>query len=404
MTAIDIIGGVYGETCAFPEWNEIYGSAGRAAIGLSEHIDTVRLHTVLPKDQARRIIPNFEAFGIDVRARDGTQLIGFDYLHSLADPVISPAPRAIERQSSFEVEAEIALLYGMMECLPKVKADICVYDPQSPSRPRSFRKPVEKSGLGCVAKRLAVVANANEIKKMSGISANEGAKAVLEKEDAELVIVKAGLRGGVLVFDRDGHVGTVPAYQTESVFSVGSGDVFAAAFARAWGVLEMKPLAAAEYASQAVAQYIETSALPIISIEAARNSKRPEAKLKGGRVYLAGPFRELGQYALINEARQFLRELGMEVFSPVHDIGRGPAAEVVAKDLDAIRKCDAVFVILNGSSPGTLFEVGYAARQKQPVYCVAQNMRSVDLKLPIGSGCHVHHDFVSALHQIAWRP
>lgn len=404
MTAIDIVGGVYGETCAFPEWNEIYGSAGRAAIGLSEHIDTVRLHTVLPTDQAQRIIPNFEAFGIEVKAHAGAQLIGFDYLHSLADPVISPAPRAIEPQRSFQVNAKIALLYGMMECLPEVKADVCIYDPQSPSRPRSFRKPIEEGGLGGSAKRLAIVANANEIKRMSGYSAQEGAQTVLEREDAELVIVKAGLEGGILVFNRKGHIGSVPAYRTESVFSIGSGDVFAAAFAHAWGVLDMEPLIAAEYASQAVAQYVETSALPIISIEAARQSKRSEAKLKRGRVYLAGPFRELGQYALINEARQFLRELGMEVFSPVHDIGRGPAAEVVAKDLDAIRNCDAVFAILNGSSPGTLFEVGYAARENQPVYCVAQNMRSVDLKLPFGSGCHIHHDFVSALHQIAWRP
>ena len=165
----------------------------------------------------------------------------------------------------------------------------------------------------------------------------------------------------------------------------------------------MEPIAAAEYASQAVAQYLETSALPVISIEEAAASTRKPVTLKGGRVYLAGPFRELGQYAIINEARKILQELGMEVLSPVHNIGRGPALEVVPKDLEEIEKSDAVFVILNGSSPGTLFETGFAVHAGKPVFCVAQNMRKEDLKLPVGSGCVVHNDFVSALHLMAWR-
>ena len=152
-----------------------------------------------------------------------------------------------------------------------------------------------------------------------------------------------------------------------------------------------------------MATYVETSSLPIISTEDSKNSTREPVMLKGGRVYLAGPFRELGQRILINEARSIIRRLGMDVFSPVHDIGHGPAEQVVKKDLEAIEKSDALFVILNGSSPGTLFEVGYAIRGEQQVFCVAQNMRKVDLKLPLGSGCIVHRDFVTALHLLAWR-
>ena len=396
MTSIDVVGGVYGERCAFPEWNQIYGSAGRATVALSAHIDTIRLHTILPEDQVKRITPIFESFGIDVCNKVGTQFIGFDYLHCLADPVISPSPEAIQQQDQFEVQANVAVVFGMMECLPKVKANVCVYDPQSPSNPKRFNE------SGSEAKRLAFIANKDEISKLSGKDGLEGAQSVLETEKAEVVVIKDGLNGALIVGTK-GLIGKVPAYKSDYVFTIGSGDIFSAAFAYAWGIRNLSPLKAAEFGSQAVAKYVETRTLPIISIEDADKSQREPVKLKKGSIYLAGPFRELGQRILINEARAIIRQLGMEVFSPVHDIGHGPAGIVVKKDLEAIKKSDALFVILNGSSPGTLFEVGYAVRGEQQVFCVAQNMRSVDMKLPLGAGCIVHPDFVSALHLLAWR-
>ena len=213
MTSIDVVGGVYGERCAFPYWNQIYGSAGRAAVALSAHVDAVRLHTVLPEDHAKRISPNFETFDVELRARAGTQLIGFDYLHCLADPVISPSPAAIHQQDSFKVEAEVAVVFGMMECIPKVNANVCVYDPQSPINPRGFKV------SGGEAKRLAFVANAEELRKLSGKDGIEGAEQVLLAEDAEIVIIKKGLDGATIV-GAQGVIGTVPAYKTEYVFSV----------------------------------------------------------------------------------------------------------------------------------------------------------------------------------------
>tara|TARA_R110001592_G_scaffold73364_1_gene223913 strand:- start:1520 stop:2716 length:1197 start_codon:yes stop_codon:yes gene_type:complete len=397
MTQIDVVGGVYGERCAFPEWNQIFGSAGRAAAALSDHVDTVRLHTVLPSDdRADRILANLDAFGIQTFSHPGDQLIGFDYIHCLADPAISPSPDAIARRSPFEVEADIAVSFGMMECVPKVRAGMCVYDPQSPTSPVGFRH------TGGEAERLVIVANAHEIEKLSGLRGEVAAKAVLESENAELVVVKNGLSGAIVI-GRKGVLGEVPAYKAHSVFTIGSGDVFVAAFAYAWAIERSEPVDAARYASNAVASYIETRALPMISPEDADAHVRDPVILNKGRIYLAGPFRELGQRILINEARSIMRQMGMEVFSPVHDVGRGPAEKVVRLDLEGLETCDAVFAILNGSSPGTLFEIGYAVREKTPVFCVAQNVRDVDMKLPVGAGCTIHQDFISALHLLAWR-
>jgi len=396
VTSIDVIGGVYGEGCAFPNWNEIYGSAGRAAAGLSSHFDQVTLHSVSPKENQRQITPIFHSYDIDVEWHDGEQFIGFDYLHCLADPTISPSIPRIKQQPSFHVNADLAVIFGMMECTPSVKAKTCVYDPQSPIAPKGFK------ASGSVADRLAFVANANEIRKLTGKSIDEGAMEILATERAEIVIAKCGLEGA-RIFGSVGKIGSVPAFKTKNVFTIGSGDVFVAAFALAWGAKNMSPLASARYASLAVADFVEKNALPILSIGAAKETNRTAVKLKGGEVYLAGPFRELGQRVTINEARKILHSLGLNVFSPVHDIGHGPAETVVKLDLEALDKCDCVLAILKGSSPGTVFEVGYAAAKGKPVYCVAQNMRKNDLKLPQGVGAIIHDDFVSALHLLAWR-
>jgi len=396
MTALSVVGGVYGEECAFPIRRQVFGSAGRAAVALAPHFDAVTLHMVLPDLAAERVIPNFEAYGVDVVRHGGDQFISFEYLHSLAEPLIHPRLSEIVAQPSFHLDGGLVLQFGMLECSPTVRADICVYDPQSPISPKGFRQ------SGSTADRLAIVANAAEIRLLTRMQVDQGAMHLLKEESAEVVIAKCGL-DGARIFTRDGLEGTVPAYRASSVFTVGSGDVFVAAFALAWGKENMTPVEAADYASRSVAAYVESETLPIAPISETLAGSREPIRLAGGKVYLAGPFRELGQRVIINEARKVLAGWGMKVFSPVHDIGHGPAEAVVEQDLQAIRDCDAVLAIINGSSPGTLFEVGYAVALGKPVFCVAQNMRSNDTKLPAGAGCTIHEDFISALHLLAWR-
>jgi Nucleoside 2-deoxyribosyltransferase/pfkB family carbohydrate kinase len=396
MNTVAVVGGVYGEECAFPLRKQIFGSAGRAAIALSSCFESVTLRTLIPDHVASRVLPIFDSQGVNVVNLNSDQFISFEYLHCLADPQIYPRTNKIRQQTPFHVESELVVQFGMMECQPTIDAEICVYDPQSPTNPLGFK------ASGSKARRLAFVANAGEIELLTGLNIDDGACQLLISEAAEVVIVKCGLHGA-RIFDRSGFVGSVPAFQAENVFTIGSGDIFVAAFAMAWGKHGLRPFEAAEFASRSVASYVESENCPLASIEEVLKSSRKPVELKGGVVYLAGPFRELGQRVLVNEARKALLSLGMSVFSPVHDIGHGPANFVVAKDLQAIRDCDAVFAILNGSSPGTLFEVGYAVALGKPVYCVGQNMRPNDTKLPEGAGCRLHSDLISATHLLAWR-
>lgn len=395
MTMIDVVGGIYREKCAFPYWDQLFGSAGRAAMALSGIVSQIRLHSALSENERLVAEASMGASDIDLNLFPRNCSIEFDYLHCLSVPRISPAP-VIERLTLPDVTGEVVIKFGMMESDPRISACYGIYDPQSASDPVLF------SSSGSKAEHVAIIANRGEILKMSGAdSVDDAVKKIFSLENAEVIVVKDGLNGAC-VYSGDGcqHI---PAYKTHNVFSIGSGDVFVAAFAYAWGVENKVAIEAAKFASLSTANYVETRALPIKSLDDVETVKREQAHRTGGKIYLAGPFREIGQRMLIDDARSQLRALGMRVFSPIHDVGPGNAEVVVQQDLKAIHECDAVFAILNGSSPGTVFEVGYARALGKPVFCVTQNMRDADLKLPKGSGANLHEDYVSALFQVAWR-
>ncbi len=395
MTAINIVGGIYREKCAFPYWDQLFGSAGRAAMALEGLVGEIHLHGALSESEELVAETSFGAAGVKLHLLRRSSPIEFDYMHCLAVPNISPEP-IVELIDFPEVTGDVVVKFGVLEGDPKISARHGIYDPQSAFEPRLFSK------SGSTAERLAIIANRGEILKMAKAdSVDDAVRSITKAENAEVVVVKDGINGAI-VYSSAGSQ-RIPAYRTQNVFSIGSGDIFVAAFSYAWAIRGLSALDAATFASQSTADYVETRGLPIAASSMASAPKREAATKAGGKVYLAGPFRETGQRMLIDDARSQLRALGMRVFSPIHDIGPGSAELVVQQDLAAIRECDAVFAILNGSSPGTVFEVGYARALDKPVFCVTQNMRDVDLKLPKGAGVYFHDDYVSALFQIAWR-
>ncbi|MBY3464750.1 DUF4406 domain-containing protein [Rhizobium laguerreae] len=393
MTEIDIVGGIYKEKCAFPYWNQLVGSGGRAAMALSGLIDRIRLHSTLSSDEELTAQAIFEPLGVDLHLQSRAFAIEFDYLHTLAVPTITPWPPSPVQLPG--VTGDVIIKFGMMECDPRISAKYAIYDPQSAFKPLTF------SNSGSRADHLAVVANRGEILRMAqSDSVEDAVKSILASESTEVIVVKDGINGATVY--AEGSSRHIPAFKTQNVFALGSGDVFVAAFALAWAINGLSPFDAALFASQSTADYVESLKLPVKAPDLAATGREVACKT-GGRIYLAGPFRETGQRMFIDDARSQLQALGMSVFSPIHDIGPGSAEVVVQHDLAAVRQCDAVFAILNGSSPGTVFEVGYARALEKPVFCVAQNMRDVDVKLPKGSGAYLHSDYVSALFQIAWR-
>jgi nucleoside 2-deoxyribosyltransferase len=295
-----------------------------------------------------------------------------------------------------QVSGDMVLRYGMIEGDAIIEAHTAVYDPQSAFGAKRF------GTNGSRADRLAVVLNRYEAASMTGTDEpRAAAERLIHEDNAAVVVVKMGSHGA-LVVTADGEV-TVPFYRTQRVWKIGSGDVFSARFAALWGCEGIAAAEAADMASRATAQYCETRSLPVpVPAELTTLPFLP-VKLGRGVVYLAAPFFDLGQRWLVEETRALLVDLGARVFSPVHEVGPGPAEIVTPEDIKGLEAADVMFGVLNGLDAGTIFEVGYAVKKGIPIVVLAQNLKEEDLKMLAGTGCNIVDDFASAIYQTVWR-
>jgi nucleoside 2-deoxyribosyltransferase len=360
----------------------------------------VRFITAADKNAEAILASIAQAVGFDYSVTPVVQTIAFRYDHGLSTPIIWPPLNEVDRVRLL-AKGNCILQFGMLEADVEVEGDIVIYDPQEPFSPKHFHSSTRPS-------KLAYVLNATEAKRL-GMS-DDVERAMLKISDesgAEVVIVKRGARGASVL--ANGQVATVPAYETKTVWPIGSGDVFAAVFAARWGVQGMPATEAADNASRATAEYVGNRTLPIsISVMDSRSAGVPlrvAARPPNNDeydVYLAGPFFNMPQAWIVDEARLALQGMGLKVFSPYHDIGIGPGKDVAPKDISALEKSRAVFAILDGVDTGTVFEAGYARAQQKPVVAFAQCTPEEPLKMISGTGCEVVNDFVSAIYRVAW--
>lgn len=395
---IDIVGGTYFEECFEPHWSEIYGSGLRGALVIAD-LDksaNVHLHTFGNKEVANHLSyleSVFKQLKNTVVPID--ESLTFKYDHPLAEPLIYPRLDTVKRNEIF-VEAENIVLYGTLDGSATIKGNRVVYDPQSPVSPIPFKE--TKS----TANELVVIANLSEARFYTRKeNLHDIKESLFESEKPEALIIKDGPKGAY-IFTQDGGQITVPAYKTQSVWSIGSGDVFTASFAYHWIIRGLLIQNAAEQASYNTAQYCNSKQLVFSikdSFEPIRIKKQTAAK---PRVYLAGPFFTFSQRWLIQQFRTSLVEMGINVFSPWHDVGFGSAREVVPLDIQAINKAGLLLAVVDGLDSGTLFEIGYARAKGIPVIAYVQNETSDALKMLEGTGCKIFEDLTTAVYNTAW--
>lgn len=398
---LTIVGGFYRETCRFPQSDEFWGSGGRAAAAIHE----LGVETTLITATDTKVEPILSSISSTIGFRYDTRKIAetitFRYDHGLSTPIIWP-PLNTVRPVEFEAADECVLQFGMLEAKVSVDADTVIYDPQEPFAPKHLspkRKP----------SRLAYVLNTTEAKALGRNSDEQNAALTIAQESgAKVVVVKRGAKGALVLEGNDFQ--SVPAYETSNVWPIGSGDVFAAVFAANWGVARVSAIEAARSASRATAEYVENRALPIAAEAINGGIVRPQLELRYPdlakdefHVYLAGPFFNMSQLWLIDEARVAMRGLGLKVFSPYHDVGVGKGQEVAPKDIEALKNSRAVLAVIDGVDTGTVFEAGYARALEKPVVAFSQSTPDEPLKMISGTGCEIVPDFVSAMYRVAWR-
>lgn len=397
---ITIVGGVYYESCIHPRWTEYMGSGGRAVSAIVRMNADANLITYLDSKtesiiQNKAVLENFKYTGKRIN-----QLGKFEYMHGLSSPAIEAEQRVYE---PIEIDIDKILCFGMLEGEAIIKSDYAVYDPQNHKSPKHFHE------NGSNTTHLALILNVHEAKVLSGdprLEEKALIQKLIEQSSAEVIVLKQGPKGALLFYKSE--FTRIPSYITEKVWKIGSGDVFTSHFAHSWLVCGRNPLDSAYIASKATACYCNKGILPDqseiekASFPTARISSRVQKGYKP-KVYLAGPFFTLSQLWMIEQARNNLRSLDLEVFSPLHDVGRGPAEEVVHHDLEGIRECDVVFAIGDGLDPGTIYETGYAKALNKPVIFYAENETIENMKMMSGSSCIISTDYVSAIYRTAWE-
>lgn len=398
---ITIAGGVYRERCMRPAWDDIYGSAGRAATAIARFGGQAELHAYVDSDTQIVVEARAAAEGFTFNAVAAQTGVTFEYIHGLATPDIR---RGTHDRSQLQVTAEKVLRFGMIDGTAVVNADYAVFDPQNADGPESF------TANGSSAKHLALVLNRHEANLLlpgsSGLAVQEVAAELAKQENAEVVVIKMGPLGA-LVYE-NGTVSTVPAYRTEHVWKIGSGDTFAAHFALGWLDNGLSAHEAASIASIATAFYCENQGFPDKTLLTGFKPKalQPSERYRAGyapKVYLAGPFFTLAELWMVGQSRRDLLAMGLNVFSPYHDVGLGTAEDVVEKDLEGVRDCDVLFAIGDGLDSGTIYEIGYARALNKPVVFYAENESSQDKKMMEGSDCRITDDYVSAIYQMVWE-
>jgi nucleoside 2-deoxyribosyltransferase len=378
----------------------VYGSGGRAASAIARLGTPVSLYGYMDSGtldilESRAVLEGITVYPTTVQ--DGVQ---FSYHHPLDEPRIS-LPK--HKYSSIDITAEHLIRFGMLEGDAIVHCNYAVYDPQNAGTPVPF------DSNGSSATHLALVLNYGEAIRMAGsthATPNELAKELSAKSKAEVVIIKMGAHGS-LVFD-NGQIDTVPAYHTDHVWKIGSGDTFVGVFGREWMITRRPALEAAHIASRATAYYCLTSGFPsqkelnIFSpVSITVSDRYREGYLP--TVYLAGPFFTLAQLWIIEQARNILLDMGLHVFSPYHDVGHGSAADVVQHDIIALNKCDLMFAIGDGLDSGTMFEIGYARSQNKPVIMYVENESDESKKMMEGTDCIICDDFTTAIYETIWQ-
>ena len=382
----------------------------------------VKLITWASEEEQPELRLRAESFGVDAEIHERRDSIEFQYEHGLSTPWNYPARHSIERIGKLHLDLETVLAFGLLEDrLPAassnnltINAKTVVYDPQSKHRS------VPWSATGSRADRLAIVANFAEAKAMAQrleiqiSSGDQGARELgrrlLEKEKAEVVIVKKQAEGSFVITEHDVH--HVCSYKTTTVFPFGSGDVFSGIFAAYWAVMGADPVEAAQRASAAAAYYCNSRALPIPSdADEVMKGLTPHQIPTGsenrprGMVYVAGPLFNFQQRWFIEEAKRCLEDNGVRTFSPFHDVGtQGRPEEIAKADIDGLKECKAVFAIVDGLDPGTMFEIGYAAAIRKPVFAFRQSTSDAHLLMLAGSPeCRVYDDFATAIYHAAWK-
>jgi len=400
-----VVGGTYFEQCEFPSDKELWGP-GLRGIGAIQNLTTGEdtLYTCLASNHESQLDLKARSYGFTTEVTEIPETIRFQYLHNHSNVKLLP-PEADSYDAKIDsISGEAVLRFGLVEGSTIVDGDRVVYDPQS-AEAEPFYKNCSEAG------ELALVLNKHEAAEYTG---KESVNKMLEhlttgKDSADVAVIKCGASGAILREGSENH--EIPVYETDSIWNIGSGDVFTSIFAAYWAENDCPAKVAAEKASLAAAYYCSRRQLPIPENPAEVDAFNPEEKPptineEGPTVYIAAPFFSISELWLVDEVRRILLDEGAQVISPYHDIGKredyDEPGEVAEKDLDAINEADVVLALIDNCDSGTFFEISYATQIDKPVVAYGNDVEGNQYTMLEGTGCELYSDLATAVFKALW--
>ena len=384
---VTVVGGAYREMCQEPVLDRLLGSAVRAAGTLTDLGHDTALVTCIDNDNRPELEAVAYTLGVKITSHPRTGAVTFAYETPLHHPSVLGSAMA----GPIQVEDDVVVGFGMLESGWSAAASTLIIDPQHSA--------VQDMLQRCTADRVAVVLNEHEARRLTGRHDIAAATQALLALPVDVVVVKQGAIGGLMAANTG--IESFGAHATDVVQPLGSGDAFTAGFAHAWAREAATPVEAARFGSRVAAAHSLTGSPQVSQAFDLVDDPLPYPTGERPRVYLAGPFFDLAQRTMIHFVRHALAHIGVEVFSPLHDVGRG-GDEVAAADLDGLRSCHSVLALLDGADPGTLFEVGWASREGIPVVGFVDNVNDHGWTMIRGTGTRVIADLSSAVYGAAW--
>lgn len=388
-----VVGGTYHETCDEPVVRWTYGSGVRAAsvlgeactefVTVADHVSLAEAHAVLGDTPITHTVRS--------------AAIWFEYYTPLHRPRLHQSV-SDGHISVPDVMGDEVLVFGMVEAKPAVTCRKAVVDPQHSLSLDEIRTRIH-------ADELAIVANRAELLALGGAQdLAAGVQAVRDATGAQVVVVKAGALGA-LVFVEEAGPELIPVYRTETVFPIGSGDVFTAAFAGQWLAAAADPVQAAVDASRRTAGYVLTRQTTPIVIDETDSLPAPLLLSHDvhPQVYVAASFETPEQRWSASTIAAGIDDIGGSSVYPLRDIGpKKDAATTASADLKALDECDAVVLLADAARVGPFVECGWAVSRGTPVVVLSSDDDPDRFTMLRGTGAVVVHDLATAAYHAVW--
>lgn len=366
--------------------NYRWGGAGLyAAIAAAKQGVEVDLLTVLGDEVSPYSRAGWEALGIsfccakyeDAYSLPKYLITGFgQYMHKVSRPM-TEVRLNIDYSPDLPRDCNALLIFPLNHSLPE---NLC--HKAIEHRVPIFLDPKPNEASINEARRLlphvdVLLVNEEEATMLSGFRDGESAAKTLIGQGVKKVVIKRGVRGCLVV--EGAILKNVPAFKSEAICTLGSGDVFAGALVASY-MQNGNLLESVEIASCVAAHFIERiapeGALTKLAAEH-EMKKRPKIHVPdtdNKYIYLAGPFFCEQERIWVDRVCVALESAGLQIYSPSRENGIITLSSTEAErertfisDLELIEQSKVVVALLDHEDSGTHFEIGYAHKKGIPV-------------------------------------